>query len=208
MAGMGFHPKEDFMKVAILGERSGIVRDAFIRHGHDAISCDFYPTEVPGPHIEGNFFSFNWSGYDLIIAHPDCTYMAVSGNRYYSNTPERLQAAEDIKRIWFLPVPRLCIENPVGQINTYLPFMPKPQYIQPWQFGHDASKKTGLWLRGLPKLVPTDIIKKSRYANQTPSGQNKLGPSPDRAYLRAKTYLGIAEAMATQWGNIEENSHD
>lgn len=188
------------MKVAVLFEYSGTVRDAFIRHGHDAISCDLLPTESPGPHIQGDVFEQDWNGYDLIIAHPPCTHIAVSGNRYWSGTWERAEAADLIWHTWQLPCKKLCIENPVGQINKYIEWMPKPQYIQPWQFGHDASKKTGLWTRGLYPLIPTNIIVKERYENQTPSGQNKLGPSPDRAKIRAKFYLGVAEAMAIQWG--------
>jgi len=190
------------MNVLVLFEQSGIVRDAFIRRGHYAISCDLAPCKNGGPHIQGDVFghAWEWDFYDLVIAHPPCTHMAVSGNRYWANTPERQQAADLIWYLWNIPVNRLCIENPVGQINSYLPEMPKPQYIQPWQFGHDASKKTGLWKRNLPDLWPTKLILRERYANQTPSGQNKLGPSPERSLLRALTYQGIADAMADQWG--------
>lgn len=196
------------MKVAILFESSGIVRDAFIALGHSAISCDLKPTERPGPHLTGDVFSFDWSGYNLIIAHPPCTYMALSGNRHYANTALRQEAADLIAKVWCLPATYLCIENPVGQINKYLPYMPKPQYIQPYQFGHDASKRTGLWLRNLPALTPTGLIPpgpNGYYSNQTPSGQNKLGPSPTRATDRSRTYSGIAEAMATQWSAYIES---
>lgn len=189
------------MDVAVLFEYSGIVRDAFIRAGHNAISCDLLPSESSfGPHVMDDATWHDWWDYDLIIAHPPCTHICVSGNRHYAGTPKRQAAADLIDWVWNLPCDMLCIENPVGQINRYLPHFPKPQYIQPWQFGHDASKKTGLWKRGLPDLVPTDVIIKARYANQTPSGQNKLGPSPERAKERARTYQGIADAMAAQWG--------
>jgi site-specific DNA-cytosine methylase len=190
------------MKVAILFEYSGVVRDAFLRHGHDAVSCDLLPTEYPGPHIRGDATKRAWEGYDLIIAHPPCTHIAVSGNRHYANTPERQAAADLIDWVWNLSCDRLCIENPVGQINKYLPHLPRPQYIQPHWFGHPESKKTGLWKRNLPDLVPTNILptpQSGYWANQTPSGQNKLGPSPDRAKIRSRTYEGIAEAIASQW---------
>lgn len=182
------------MKVAVLCEYSGIVRDAFIAAGHDAISCDILPTESPGPHIKGNLFDYDWSGYDLVIAHPPCTYMAVSGNRWYAGTLERISAADFIWKIWTLPVKRLCIENPVGQINKYLPGMPKPQYIQPWQYGHGETKKTGLWKRNLPDLKSTDIV---------PGREQriwKMGPSEDRGKERSRFYEGISKAMADQWG--------
>jgi hypothetical protein len=192
------------LNVLVLFERSGVVRDAFREAGHEAISVDSEPTEKEGPHIQGdiNNMFFPWSFYDLVIAHPPCTAIAVSGNRYYADTPERKEAIDLINDLWNLPTTHLCIENPVGQINTYLPDMPRPQYIQPWQFGHPESKKTGLWKRNLPDLVPTDILEKpgEHWLNQTPSGQNKLGPSPDRAALRSRTYEGIAKAMAEQWG--------
>ena len=184
------------MKVAILFECSGTVRDAFIRHGHTAISCDIKPTESPGPHLQGDVFSYDWSGYDLIIAHPPCTYMALSGNRWYAGTAQRQEAADLIHKTWLLPCEKLCIENPMGQINTYLPYMPKPQYIQPYQFGHGETKRTGLWRRNLPDLKPTNIV--------TGREQRiwRMGPSPERQALRSLTYPGIAEAMACQWGNL------
>jgi len=182
------------MKVAVLCEFSGVVRDAFIKKGHDVISCDILATEKPGPHIKGNLFDYDWTGYDLIIAHPPCTYIAVSGNRYYVNTQLRHKASIFIKKIWDIPIKKLCIENPIGQINKYIPKMPKPQYIQPWQFGHGETKKTGLWKRNLPDLIPTKIVQ----------GRDqriwKMPPSPDRGKLRSVFYPGIALAMAKQWG--------
>lgn len=184
-------------RVAILCEYSGVVRDAFIKAGHDAISCDLRPTEAPGPHIEGDIFDYYWDSYDLIIAHPPCTHMAVSGNRWYAGTPARKESADFIWKLWSMhSAHRMAIENPVGQINKYLPGMPRPQYIQPWQFGHGETKKTGLWKRNLPDLVPTDIV----------DGREqriwKMGPSPEREKLRSLTYQGIADAMASQWGAL------
>lgn len=196
------------MKVAVLFEHSGTVRDAFIKRGHDAVSFDILPTEAPGPHVQADILEIEkgiFAEYDLVIAHPPCTHMAVSGNRHYAGTKKRQESANLINWVWSIPCDNLCIENPVGQINKYLPHMPKPQYIQPWQFGHDASKKTGLWTRNLPDLIPTKFIEpgeNGRYENQTPSGQNKLGPSPDRWKLRSKFYEGVADAMAAQWGTL------
>lgn len=185
------------MKVAILCEESGIVRDAFLKLGHDAISCDILSSYTLGPHHRGDVFSFDWSDYDLIIAHPPCRYIANCGNKHYARTQLRQDAADFIWKIWtaYPDIP-MCLENPVGQINTYLPGMPKPQYIQPWQFGHGETKKTGLWKRGLPDLIPTNIV----------SGREqriwKMPPSKDRAKLRSRTYTGIAAAMAEQWGSF------
>lgn len=184
------------VKVAILGEESGIIRDAFLKLGHNAISCDLKPTSSLGPHLQGNMFLYDWSWCDLIIVHPDCTWMALSGNRYYAGTVKRQFAADSIWKCWNLPCEKLALENPLGQINTYLPEMPKPQYIQPWQFGHGETKKTGLWKRGLPDLIPTNIV--------TGREQRiwKMGPAENRSELRSKTYQGIADAMAAQWGTI------
>lgn len=192
------------MKVAVLFERSGIVRDAFALLGHTAISCDIAPGNITGlgAHIQGDVFDYDWTSYDLIIAHPPCTAIAVSGNRHYAGTEARYEAARLIGRVWGIPVKYMAIENPVGQINKYLSHMPKPQYIQPYQFGHPESKKTGLWKRNLPDLVPTNTLPLpscGHWDNQTPSGQNKLSPSPDRSDIRSRTYRGIAEAMAKQW---------
>ena len=182
------------MKILIACEFSGVVRDAFIARGHDAISCDLLPTDVKGPHYVGDMFDLDLTSFDIIIAHPPCTAICVSGNRYYAGTQARLDAVLFVHRIWKIPVSKMCIENPVGVINTFLPDMPRPQYIQPWQFGHGETKKTGLWLRGLPQLKPTNIV----------DGREqkiwKMPPSKDRWKLRSKTYTGIADAMAEQWG--------
>lgn len=136
--------------------------------------------------------------WDLIIAHPPCDYLAVSGNAHYANRPDLYEPAIKFAIRFFDYADKVCVENPVGRLSTH--FCKPDQYIQPWQFGEDASKKTGLWLKGLPLLKPTNVIIKERYANQTPSGQNNLGPSKDRKKIRSRTYEGIAAAMAEQWG--------
>ena len=187
---------EVLTKILIACEYSGRVRDAFIARGHDAISCDLLPTDSPGPHYQGDVFDMDWREFDLVIAHPPCTSLCVSGNRHYAGTQARIDGAEFVRRMWAQPVERLAIENPVGVINTLLPEMPRPQYIQPWQFGHGETKKTGLWLRGLPPLEPTDIVEGR--ADRI----HKMPPSADRWKLRSETYQGIADAMAGQWGKL------
>lgn len=195
------------MKVGVLCERSGVVRDTFIRRGHDAVSCDILPSLATGPHIIGDCESQDWSGFDLLVMHPDCTYLASSGLHWNKRVPGRAAltdaAVAFCKRLMELPVPRLAMENPVGCLSTR--YRKPDQIIHPWMFGEDASKATCLWLKGLPLLSPTNVLPGGRLArrsNQTPSGQNKLGPSPDRAFLRARTYQGIADAMADQWGTL------
>lgn len=255
------------MKILVACEYSGVVREAFNEKGHEAMSCDLLPTESPGYHYQGDVRNLLTSSYDLVIAHPPCTYLASSGLHWNKRTPGREEQTEEALRFvrdlleakaW----DRIALENPVGCINTRIR---KPdQVIQPWMFGEDASKATCLWLKGLPKLIPTKIIPPKGYqpvvfamelpdceccdekwcplheahyfecdcigpthdgatyktingvdfatllepaphpvwANQTPTGQNKLGPSPDRAKVRAKTYQGIADAMAEQWGRV------
>lgn len=197
------------LKVLVACEFSGTVRDCFIALGHDAISCDLLPTEAPGPHVQGDCLDLLYKEHwDLVIAHPPCTYLASSGLHWNKKQPERAEKTEKalqfITDIWNAPVEKLCIENPVGCINTRLAFMPKPQYIQPYDFGEDASKKTGLWLRGLPPLKSTEYIPgrivdgKMRWANQSDKGQSKLGGGS--GHERSVTYFGIAAAMAEQWG--------
>ena len=197
------------MKVLIGCEFSGTVRDCFLALGHDAISCDLLPTEAQGPHLQKDVIEVLYGDtWDLAILHPPCTYLASSGLHWNKRQPDRAAKTKEalafIEKMWKAPVERMCIENPVGCINTRLPFMPKPQYVQPYEFGEDASKKTGLWLRGLPPLVPTEYIKprivngKSRWSNQSDSGQSRLGGGS--GHERSKTYFGIAAAMAEQWG--------
>lgn len=190
------------MRVLIACEFSGTVRNAFRNAGHHAVSCDLLLTESPGLHHQGNVLDIINDRWDLMIAHPPCTYLASSGLHWNKRISGRdaltLQALEFVKLLLNAPILKIALENPIGRINTAIR---KPdQIIQPWMFGEDASKKTCLWLKGLPKLEPTNIIKKTRYANQTPSGQNNLGPSKDRWKLRSVTYSGIAKAMADQWG--------
>lgn len=190
------------MKILIACEFSGRVRDEFIRLGFDAVSCDLLPSDAPGPHYRGDVRDLlSLERFDLMIAFPPCTYLASSGIHWNSRRPERArltdEAVEFFRFLLDAPIPRIAVENPVGVISTRI--RPPDQYIHPWQFGEDASKKTCLWLKNLPSLIPTNVIKKERYSNQTPSGQNKLGPSPDRWKLRSLTYPGIARAMAEQW---------
>lgn len=188
------------MRVLIACEFSGIVREAFRKRGHDAWSCDYLPTEIPGNHIQGDVLSIIDQSWDLMIAHPPCIHLAVSGARWFKEKmKEQEEALDFVRQLLNSPIPRIALENPVSVISTRIR---KPdQIIQPWQFGHDESKKTCLWLKNLPLLKPTNIILKDRYSNQTPSKQNKLGPSPNRWKERSRTYTGIAEAMAEQWGS-------
>jgi hypothetical protein len=218
--------KENIIKILIACEFSGVVRDAFIKRGHDATSCDLIDTEVDGPHYKGSVYDILGDGWDMMIAHPPCTYLCSSGLHWNKNSAHRQYetecAIDFVRGLMEANIPKICIENPVGCISTKIR---KPdQYIQPYEFGHDASKKTGVWLKGLPLLKPTiyvepRIVKLSytkrpvnitgykkyhteykRWANQTDSGQNKLGPSETRSNERARTYSGIAEAMSIQWG--------
>lgn len=193
------------MKVLIACEFSGTVRDAFIKKGHDAISCDLLPTEAPGPHYQGNVIDIINDGFDLMIAHPPCTYLCSSGMHWTTRGLRDSQLTEDalsfVRLLMNAPIKHIAIENPVGCISTRIR---KPdQIIQPWQFGHPESKSTCLWLKNLPLLQPTNILQKpesGRWSNQTKSGQNKLAPSKNRWAERSKTYYGIADAMAKQWG--------
>jgi hypothetical protein len=197
------------MKILIACEFSGAVRDAFILRGHKALSCDIMPTESPGPHYKGDVRDVLNDGWDMMVAHPPCTYLSVSGihwNNRGRGWEETNKALEFVKALMNAPIDKICIENPVSIISSRIR---KPdQSIQPYQFGHNASKKTCLWLKGLPNLTPTQIIQprivsgKKRWGNQTDSGQNKLPPSKDRWKLRSKTYSGIAEAMANQWSEM------
>jgi site-specific DNA-cytosine methylase len=171
------------------------------------MSCDFLPSEQPGPHHQGDVRELLGQEWDLLIAHPPCTYLSVSGMHWTTRglrDPKLTEDALDFVRLFMnAPIERIAIENPVSVISSRIR---KPdQIIQPYQFGHDASKKTCLWLKGLPLLKPTQMVEprivngKQRWGNQTDSGQNKLPPSKDRWKLRSKTYEGIADAMAAQW---------
>lgn len=207
------------LRVLVACECSGAVRDAFTALGHDAWSCDLEASETPGNHIQGDVRQVLLSdathqpaaaAWDLIIAHPPCTYLSVSGLHWNKRVQGRAALTEEalaFASIFFThSCPYIAIENPVSCISSRIR---KPdQIIQPYEYGHDASKKTCLWLKNLPRLVaPTGSYvqprivdgNKKRWANQTDSGQNRLGPSLKRAALRSKTYKGVAEAMAAQW---------
>jgi hypothetical protein len=196
------------MKVLVACEFSGAVRDAFIARGHDAMSCDLLPSETPGPHFQGDVLDIIGSGWDLMIAHPPCTYLTSSGLHWNKRRPDRAaltdEALQFVLALATAPISRICIENPIGCLSTR--WRKPDQIIQPHQFGHDASKSTCLWLNGLMPLRPTESVaprmvnSKPRWSNQTDSGQNKLAPSADRWALRSLTYPGIAKAMAEQWG--------
>lgn len=232
------------MRVLIGCESSGTIRDAFRALGHDAMSCDLLPTEQPGPHYQGDVRDLLEPGrFDLFICHPDCTYLTNSAAWAYGDGPyhqkvkpgtlvgaarreAREKALEFVRQMMAAPVPRIAIENPVGVISTRI--TPATQYIQPYEYGEDASKKTGLWLQGLEPLRPTRFVEprwvccghelpegvgrygcpncegenkpRPRWANQTNSGQNRLSPGADRWRERSRTYAGWAWAMAWQWG--------
>lgn len=197
--------KRDFikMKVLIACESSEIIKKTFHKLGHDAWSCDLLPGEQGGyKHVQEDIFKFILNTYyewDLVIAHPPCTHLSVSGARWFKEKQKEQKAAiRFFMGFTRLPINKICIENPVSIMSTI--YRKPNQIIQPWQFGEDASKKTCLWLKNLPLLIPTKIITKKQYVNQTPSGQNKLGPSSTRSADRSRTYQGIANAMAKQWG--------
>lgn len=212
------------MQILIGCEQSGVVRRAFRAAGHEAWSCDLLPAADDSEfHIqaEGDLdlleIAKKWNGrpWDIGIFHPPCTRLANSGVlRLYKGGKKRngfdpvklreLRAARKFWRsCWNAPIERLCIENPIPHWRAVLP--PWTQTIQPWEFGDPESKRTCLWLRGLPPLMPTNILplpECGHWQNQTKSGQNKLSPGPQRAAIRAKTYQGIAAAMADQWGTV------
>jgi hypothetical protein len=181
------------MRVLVACEFSGTVRDAFIRQGHDAMSCDLLPTEVPGPHHRGSVLDILDDGWDLMIAHPPCTHLAVSGARWFKDKLEEQAAAlRFVRDLLAAPIERIALENPVSIISSRIR---KPdQIIQPWQFGHGETKTTCLWLKGLPPLVPTNVVE-GREARI-----HRMPPSANRWKERSRTFPGIAEAMAEQWG--------
>lgn len=197
------------MKVLVACEFSQVVTSAFRKLGHEAYSCDLLPTENnPDWHFQQDVFEvINNDSWDLMIAHPPCQYLCSSGLHWNKKRPERVKMTEDalefVVQLMNADIPKICIENSIGCISTRVR---KPdQIIQPWQFGHPESKATCLWLKNLPVLRPTNILTlpaTGMWNNQTVSGQNKLGPSPDRWKLRAKTYEGIANAMASQWSSF------
>ena len=183
------------MRVLVACEYSGVVRDEFLKRGHDTMSCDLLPTDVPGPHHQGDVRDVLGDGWDLMIAHPPCDHLAVSGARWFAEkrADGRQQAAiEFFMLLASADIPRIAVENPVGIMSTH--YRKPDQIIQPWQYGHGETKATCLWLEGLPLLQPTDIVdgRENRIW--------KMPPSPTRWKERSRTYQGIADAMAAQWG--------
>lgn len=181
------------LNVLVACEFSGIVRDAFIARGHNAISCDLLPSERPGPHYQGDVRDMLRGAWDLMIAHPPCTHLAVSGARWFKDKQaEQAEALDFVRLLLDAPIPRIALENPVSIISTRIR---KPeQIIQPWQFGHPETKATCLWLKGLPLLTATAIVE-GREGRVW-----KMPPSPTRWRERSRTYTGVASAMAEQWG--------
>jgi site-specific DNA-cytosine methylase len=194
------------MRVLVACESSGVVRSAFRKAGHDAWSCDLLPPDDNSEyHFQRDALEVLKDGWDLMIAHPPCTHLAASGARWFKDKrKEQEESLAFVRALLDAPIEMVALENPVGIISSRIR---KPdQIIQPWMFGHPEAKKTCLWLKGLPLLEPTNILplpEKGYWNNQTPSGQNKLGPSPDRWKIRSKTYDGIAKAMSEQWGQAE-----
>lgn len=183
------------MKVLIACEFSGIVRDAFLELGHDTISCDLLDSEKPGPHYKGDVVDILNNYFDLMICHPPCTYLAVSGARWFHERKvEQENALKFVQMLLDAPITRIALENPVSVISTKIR---KPdQIIHPWQFGYGETKATCLWLKNLPKLQPTQIVDgrepRIHYAS----------PGPNRWKERSRTIQGIADAMAAQWGSL------
>lgn len=181
------------MKVLVACEYSGRVRDAFRSRGHDALSCDLLPADVPGPHYQGDVRDLLTDHWDLMIAHPPCTHLAVSGARWFKDKQEEQKQALDFVRLLLdAPIEKIALENPVSVISSRIR---KPdQIIQPWQFGHGETKKTCLWLKNLEPLKATDVVEGRE------NRIHRMPPSADRWKLRSVTYQGIADAMAAQWG--------
>lgn len=201
------------MRILVACEFSGTVRDAFIRAGHDAMSCDLLPTETPGPHHQGDVRDLHLDDFDLLIAHPPCTYLTKSGIRWLYSDRERWQHMIDgavfLRDLLHAPVPRVAVENPQPHRWAAKIIGSKPdQYVQPWMFGHTERKATGLWLRNLPPLISTEDTYAATMA--LPARERDrvhyLPPGPDRWKLRSVTYPGIAQAMADQWGALDRLS--
>ena len=181
------------MRVLVACEFSGIVRDAFAVRGHDAWSCDLLPTERPGQHIEGDVLDVLGEGWDLMIAHPPCTYLAVSGSVWFPfRLREQAEALHFVRELLNAPIERIALENPVSVISTQI--REPDQIVQPWWFGHGETKTTCLWIKNLPSLVPTNVV------DGREARIHKMSPGPDRGHERSRTYTGLAAAMAKQWG--------
>ena len=180
------------MKILIACEFSGIVREAFSKNGHYAISCDLLPTEITGPHYRCDISHVIDNGWDMMIAFPPCTHLSVSGARWFSKKQkEQKEAIEFFMNLANADIPKIAIENPIGIMSTK--WRKPDQIIQPWQYGHGETKSTCLWLKNLPLLKPTNVVE-DREARI-----HKMPPSEDRGKLRSITYKGIADAMADQW---------
>ena len=183
------------MRVLIACEYSGRVRDAFRRRGHDAMSCDLLPTEVDGPHYQGLVEDVLNDGWELMVAHPPCTHLAVSGSRHFEQKiADGTQAAalDFVRLLMDAPIDRWCIENPVSIISSAI--RPPDQIIQPWEYGHGEVKATCLWLKNLPRLLPT------KHVEGREERVHRMPPGPDRWKERSRTFAGVAEAMGAQWG--------
>jgi len=181
------------VRVLVACEFSGIVRDAFVLQGHEATSCDLLPSERDGSHYQGDIRDILSDEWDLMIAHPPCTHLTVSGARWFKNKQdEQQQAIKFFVALANAPIDKICIENPVGIMSTH--YRKPDQIIQPWMFGHGETKATCLWLKNLSLLEPTDIVEGRE------SRIHKMPPSKDRGRLRSITYSGVAKAMAEQWG--------
>lgn len=207
------------MKILVACEYSGVVRDAFIKRGHTAISCDLLPTDAPGPHYQGSVLdlidSNNSNNWDMMIAHPPCTYLTVTGNkwmkpefahRFPDRHKQRQEALDFFKMLFEANINRICIENPVGVVSTM--YKKPTQYIHPYQFGEPHSKKTGLWLKNLPPLVPTKLVEpqfhiyKDGRKDPVWHMESMKLPPLERMKFRSKTFHGVADAMADQWSNL------
>lgn len=199
------------MKVLIACEYSGTVRDAFIKAGHDAMSCDLLPSDKPGPHYQGNIFDIINDGWDLMIAHPPCTYLCNSGvswlHKDISRWPKMVEGALFFRALLRSSIPMIAIENPI--MHKYAKAIidkDQAQTIQPWMFGHAESKGTCLWLKGLPPLSETKNVKEEflKLPKKEAQRLHYASPGPERWKLRSTTFQGIAEAMASQWGSLKE----
>lgn len=193
------------MRVLVGCEYSGTVRDAFIKRGHDAMSCDLLPTESPGPHYQGDVLDVLCEGWDIFIAHPTCTFLCNSGVRWLYEKEGRWSSMREgalfFKELWDAGIEKISLENPIMHKHAKeIIGVNYSQIIQPWMFGHGETKATCLWLKNLPKLEPTNIVE-GRYGRI-----HKMPPSKDRGKLRSLTYQGVANAMAEQWGSVEKET--
>ena len=186
------------MRVLIACEYSGVVRDAFLGGGHEAMSCDLLPTDAPGPHYQGDVRDVLDYPWDLMIAHPPCTDLSVSGARHFA--AKKMDGRQQASASFFMMlaksnIPMIAIENPICIMSSL--YRKPDQVVQPWMFGHGETKATSLWLKGLPKLIPTNIVEGREQRI------HKMPPSADRWKLRSVTFQGIAQAMADQWGKLD-----